>query len=431
MPRTENRTKKSEERLLPAAPIHMRFAFILALFLSVFLSGCFDTQGPSSPTIPSNSPNTAAPFLNAQGANVMSVQVGGTSLCGTYGYLNEPCVTVTVCVPGTNTCQTISDILLDTGSTGLRVFSSVLNLSLPPIKDSSGNTIAQCAQFGTGSDWGSLASADVVLGNEPAATVPIQLIDKNLAGIPSQCQQADIDPRSAGYNGILGLGLFKEDCGLACEQDSTLQIYYSCTSSTCTSTTVQKSQQLQNPIPSLPTDNNGLIVALPAIDPQGVSSASGVVILGIGTNTNNSVKNMTAFSADDIGNFFTSFNNQILDGSFIDSGSNGLFFPNLTSIANCDGSIMSSDFYCPPSTLTLSAIPVSSDGKSALSVSFNIANADTLVSNNTSALAFANFGGSGSSNSFDWGLPFFFGRAVAIGVENTSSSLGTGSYWAF
>ena len=45
-------------------------------------------------------------------------------------YPNKPCVSVTVCSPGTSTCQTISDILLDTGSTGLRIFKSLLTASL-------------------------------------------------------------------------------------------------------------------------------------------------------------------------------------------------------------------------------------------------------------------------------------------------------------
>ena len=40
-------------------------------------------------------------------------------------------VSVTVCVPGTSTCQTIPNIAVDTGSMGLRVLKSALTLSLP------------------------------------------------------------------------------------------------------------------------------------------------------------------------------------------------------------------------------------------------------------------------------------------------------------
>jgi hypothetical protein len=37
----------------------------------------------------------------------------------------------------------------------------------------------------------------------------------------------------------------------------------------------------------------------------------------------------------------------------------------------------------------------------------------------------------GDSSSFDWGLPFFYGRRVYIGLEGQSSSLGAGPYYAF
>ncbi|MGZ3708577.1 MAG: DUF3443 family protein, partial [Bdellovibrionota bacterium] len=156
-------------------------------------------------------PNTSAPYLGAQGANVLPIHVGPASVCGKKGYENEPCTSVTVCAPGTQNCKVINDVLLDTGSVGLRVFSSALGLNLPPRKNPDGNSLAQCAQFGTGQDWGSIAVADVVLGGEPAVTTPIQVVDRGFAHVPPACAQADTDPAQAGFNGILGLGLFNED----------------------------------------------------------------------------------------------------------------------------------------------------------------------------------------------------------------------------
>ena len=128
-------------------------------------------------------------------------------------YPNKPCVSVTVCTPGTSTCQTINDILLDTGSYGLRIFNQVLTVPLTQVTVPSGN-LANCVQYVDGSaDWGPVQSADVVLGGEPAVTVPIQVINASFGTVPAACGTPDASPAVAGFNGILGVGLFAEDCG--------------------------------------------------------------------------------------------------------------------------------------------------------------------------------------------------------------------------
>ena len=54
---------------------------------------------------------------------------------------------------------------------------------------------------------------------------------------------------------------------------------------------------------------------------------------------------------------------------------------------------------------------------------------------NSANAVFTNYGGSVPSNlgstQFDWGLPFFFGRRVYVGIFGAHSSLGTGPYWAY
>jgi hypothetical protein len=67
------------------------------------------------------SASTTLTVTSGAANNVIPITVNG-SLCSANSYLNKPCVSVTVCTPGTSTCQTISDILLDTGSYGLRIF---------------------------------------------------------------------------------------------------------------------------------------------------------------------------------------------------------------------------------------------------------------------------------------------------------------------
>jgi hypothetical protein len=91
-------------------------------------------------------------------------------------YFNGAFTSVTVCAPGTSTCQTIDGILVDTGSTGLRVLGSSLTLSLPQQTDASGAPVAECFNFLDGFTWGAVQSADIKMGGEQANGVPVQVI---------------------------------------------------------------------------------------------------------------------------------------------------------------------------------------------------------------------------------------------------------------
>src|ERR1035437_424984 len=215
--------------------------------------------------------------------NVLTLTVNG-SLVSTGSYPNKPCVSVTVCSPGTSTCQTINDILLDTGSYGLRIFKSLLTgISLTQVTSGSGS-LTECIQYADGSaDWGPVQTADVVLGNEPAVTVPIQVIDSTFGIVPHSCGNPDTTPAATGFNGILGVGLFTEDCGAECTSIANNGMYYVCSGSTCTATIAPLSNQVQNPVSHLPADNNGVILQLPSVPLGGMTSVNGSLILGVGT----------------------------------------------------------------------------------------------------------------------------------------------------
>jgi len=62
-------------------------------------------------------------------------------------------------------------------------------------------------------------------------------------------------------------------------------------------------------------------------------------------------------------------------------------------------------------------------------VNFSVANADNLF-NNTAAFAYNNLAGP-NSNTFDFGLPFFFGRNVFTAIENQNTPAGPGPYFAY
>ena len=367
-------------------------------------------------------------LLSEADDNVLKVTVNG-SLCSTGSYPNKPCVSVTVCSSGTLNCKTINDILLDTGASGLRIFKSLLtDITLTPVKSGSA-TLANCIQYADGAaNWGSVQIADIILGREPAVTVPIQIIDSTFGttyeNIQSLCGNPDTTPEAAGYNGILGVGLFIEDCGSKCAIFPSNGMYYSCSDSTCAATVVPLSEQVQNPVSHLPVDNNGVTIQLPAISLGGATSVDGNLILGIGTRSNNTVSGVTAYPADSIyGEFITVFKNKTYIDTYIDSGTNGLFFnkSSMSDLKICD------DWYCPSSTQGLSATTKGYTGFPSGLVSFQIGNASTLFGSSNNV--FIELGG--PDESFDWGLPFFLGRSLYVGFEGKTSSLGTGPYWAY
>jgi hypothetical protein len=359
-------------------------------------------------------------------SNVMPVTVNGL-LCSADSYPNKPCVSVTVCTPGTSDCQTIDDILLDTGSSGLRIFKQVLNVPLNP---SDAGSIAECIQYADGSaDWGPVQIADVILGNEPPVQVPIQVIDSTF-GTPSVCgspDEIDQSPDEAGFKGILGVGLFVQDCGQDCAAGGGNGTYYFiCDDFSCQGTAVPLSSQVQNPVALLPKDNNGVIVELPDVPLGGVTSVDGYLVLGIGTEANNIPPVVKTYTVDQYGEFITIFNGDS-NSSFIDTGSNGLFFPSPSSrvLPDC---AFDSDWFCPPSTKSFSATNEGFSDSSSGKVSFDIGNFDKLT--NSSYNVFAEIGGN-DPGYFDWGLPFHFGRNIYVGLEGMESGLGIGPYWAY
>ncbi|WP_136513254.1 DUF3443 family protein [Geomonas edaphica] len=368
---------------------------------------------------------TTTPSANA--ANVMKITVNG-SLCAAGSYINKPCVSVTICNPDLSACQTVNDILLDTGSFGLRIFQQAIpTLTLPQVASGEG-ALTGCVEFADGSSlWGPIRRAMVKLGDEPYVSVPIQVINSSFGSLPLPCSNADPTPVSSGFTGILGVGLFKEDCGLDCAFTAANGVYYSCIGTSCTGVAVPLSDQVQNPVAALSTDGNGVIVQLPSVPLGGASSIDGSLILGIGTRSNNTLTSPTVLRTDSTGDVTTVIDS-ISSFGFFDTGSNALFSPNPDSSLLPVCPSPNTDWYCPPATRTLSATNTAATGSPSSTVNFSITSLETLL--NTSNNVFVDIGGP-SSFGFDWGLPFFMGRSVAFGIESETSPLGTGPYVAY
>ena len=371
--------------------------------------------------------------------NTMGAVVDSGPEC--VGHIDGLFTSVTLCEPGTSTCQTIDHLLVDTGSVGVRVLESELTMALPTAISANGQALAECTPFVDGSSWGPVKIADVILGGEFAVSLPIQLIGEGSYAVPANCTGTPAnDSKTLAANGILGLGVHLQDCGAACAQPPTTMLnpglYYACSSAqACAVASVPVAQQVAHPVAAFPIDNNGTIIQLPSVPAEGSPSVPGLLAFGIGTQPNNGLGAATVLALDGQGRFTTTFPiGGIGYTSYLDSGSNGLFFLDAATanLNQCTGGVK--DFYCPASTAKLGATLSSSNGASTTIV-FSVANPSTMSSE---AFALSNLAGpmpgfplNPSVPGFDWGLPFFFGRTVYTAIEERNTPYGAGPYVAF
>ena len=439
----------------------------------------------------SNSPQTVSLSGSETVNNSVAVNVNfgpdgnlGPPTATSSSYYNGIFTTVTVCVPGSTNCATIPNVLVDTGSEGLRILSNQIpGVTLPSITDSSSNVLYECVQYGDMSyNWGPMQMATVQIGGEtasqlPGATVgtgipiqviaaggsaPLQVLNGNQV-IATPCATgggpSDNSVAILGANGILGIGNFAQDCGPGCTSaPAQSPNYILCTSngSSCALTAVPLSVQAWNPVSAFNSaDTNGVVLQLPSIPAAGELTVAGTLVFGIGTETcpgsppgcfSNALGTSQLYALDQSGNFssivfngvtYTSANNP----AYLDSGSQALYISDAATLGISDCTIGNTDifFYCPSSTLNIGNIGLTgSSSVGSGTVSLSIANALTLFATNPNFAAFNNLGGdsgTGAANDyFDFGLPFFFGRNVYVGIEGTTPPNGASApngYFAF
>lgn len=390
---------------------------LFAIAAALALASC----GGGGSGAPAPDTSAAAAGTPPAAANVLPVTVDRGSSGGS---VNVPYVSVTVCEPGTDNCRTVDHVLVDTASSGLRLSAAALGaLSLPAVANAAGAAVGECVQFATGHVWGSVRRADLRLAGERASGVAVQIASDPAAlyaTVPDGCLRTGADIGvGPGANGILGVGMLALDCGSACASSTAPGIYFACPALGCVATTLEQASQVANPVPLFATDNNGVALVLPAVPIGGAGTLSGSLIFGIDTQANNQLGSATVYQVNSRGNFTTTYKGQSFLSSFIDSGSNAIFFPDPT-LAVCAG------FYCPPAPLLLSAVNTSATGVSG-AVDFTI---ESITSVGSAAVA--HLGADiGLARSFDWGLPFFFGRTVFVATTGASTSKGAGPFWAY
>ena len=298
----------------------------------LLLTGCDDpsSEGNADTTSTANKTSSgtvglAAGKISGQiiasaAANVATIRVEAGPLGADDSALgravNTPFVAVTICAPlDPGNCQTIDHVVVDTASSGLRIVSSVLSPWLlqnlvKETPDYGSSPIAECWLAGDGFTWGSIRMADVHLSEEAADNIPIQVIgDPEVQRkLPQDCSATGRSLntiQTLGFNGILGVGVFVQDCGAVCAQwagtarSAKGASYYICPpESGCASHIVGLSKQVANPVAEFRTDNNGVVVELPPIPPEGSQTPVGALVFGIDTRSNNTLGTAQVYAVD-------------------------------------------------------------------------------------------------------------------------------------
>ncbi len=427
-----------------------QIAWVIAVTLGLCVAGCGGggsdasssaaTNSSNGTNASTNSPVTSSSNVLAADASAVPTAVNSTNAIpvtvSATGIPNQPMVSVTVCgnnTSATGNCTTIPNVLVDTGSYGLRLFRSVIpdatfNTFATVNDTASGLPLAECAVFVSAYGWGTVHQADVKLGGEIATKVPIHVMaDPALtASVPSACVTGTelTSPAALGANGILGIGVNVQDCGTGCVATPQDQFYYTNAGQVTTATLAQ---QVTNPASMLTQDNNGVILEMAQVADSGSTTATGTLVFGVDTQSNNALNGAGATLIPTVsgGNFTANYNGTtLLNGAFLDSGSTALFFgdPTIPHASSSESSL-----YIPTATVGRSATLFASN--STVSVGFNIANGLTLSASGNSAF---NDIGAFSSGTLDFGLPFFYGRHVYYGFAGkTSPGGGTGPYVAY
>ncbi len=381
---------------------------------ALVLTGCGGGGGGGSSTVTPPQPNVA---------NQVAMTVEQYAAINTFPTVNLPYVSVTLC-DTTGRCQTIDHVVVDTGSYGLRVLASaVTSLSLPISTTADGATLAECATFLGGFMWGGVHNATVKMAGETASNIPVELMgDPSLPSTaPSQCQNGGSDIgnlNGIGGNGLLGVGQFVGDQGS----------YYACVggpSGSCSTTLIAPSNQVSNPVSSFATDNNGVILQMPAISIFGQMNATGTLTFGIDTQANNSVAGYKILPTDYLGNFTATIAGQVYTQSFLDSGSN-YSFVNLSGYnTNVYGD------YAPAAYTTLTGTLTSSNVLASPAIMVQLGMINTIMLNFSAFAAFNDIIDPGSPGTADIGMPFFYGQSIALLISGKQITEGIGPLYGF
>lgn len=407
--------------------------------------------------IPSQPVVLAVTSPGLSSANALSVSLGTDLNNG----INRPMVSLKLCVPGSAVqCTTVSNVILDSGSTGLRLLKAAVPVPLPavpvPAQASrnlpAGSVLAECYPFVTSNAWGTVNAADVYLAGEPALSgAAVHLLDGAFAGGPpvdgstglgSSCATNGFDlltMTNLSANGILGVLPMQYDNKPAGNLIPANE-YWACAAGggSCTlleglvpgmTATVAKGtlRLVANPVFGLPADNNGLVFDFPGVPAAGAVAAEGRLLFGIGTAANNHLPSSAAVLAYDPFARVTVVYNQAIVGTPssvpLDTGN---------PVTDFSASVLGEPLcttpglqhlLCPAALRTFSVGLGSTQSLSTakLTPTLAVGNATALLTNTSNRLFDSLVAHAGTPS---LGLPFFMGKTIYMGFPSSAHPYG-------
>ncbi|WP_175949411.1 DUF3443 family protein [Burkholderia vietnamiensis] len=341
--------------------------------------------------------------------------------------INRALVSVTVCVPGTSQCETVDNVMLDTGSVGLRLQRSALKHPerFAAMAGPDAHALAECYRFVSSAAWGIVTRVDLRLAAIQASNIPIQIVDEANASYgdhprPDSCLKGG-KPTSNGTLGIAAVSL--NDCKDPCFISLKSPRYYECTAGTCApiAKAVAANFRIVHPIAALASDNNGYVLDVQPVPESGAKAARGTLTLGIGTRRNNALDVTNVVDLAPNGTFTTVWNGQSYPASYFDTGTEEYYFATAPVGARECGS-----HWCATPEAEFSA---TLKGRTTdATTKFRVGESATLVRSGKGVFRNVAIVAHKDSRAFVWGMPFFIGRKVFVKLTEGANGSGNAFY---
>jgi hypothetical protein len=343
--------------------------------------------------------------------------------------INRALISVTVCVPGTAVCETVNNVMVDTGSVGLRVQRGALKHPevFAAMAGPDAHAVSECYRFVSSAAWGIVTRADVRLAGIQASSIPIQIVDESTASYgdhvrPDSCPKGG-KPTSNGTLGIAAIHL--NDCKEPCINTISMPKYYECAADGCTplSKPLAANYRVVHPIAALASDNNGYVLNVQAVPEEGAVATPGTLTLGIGTRSNNVLDVTNVVDLAPNGKFTTVWNGQAYPASYFDTGTEEYYI-----VTPPTGASKCRSHWCASpeadSSATLKGQTTEATAKFRVGDSASLLRSGKGVFRNVARI------GKPEQRAFVWGMPFFVGRKVFVKLTDGSSGSGN-AYYAF